>query len=392
MKQKNNPTRNFVIGNDAGDADSCISAICLAFIEGKTPIVSISRDTFLYERPEVEMLLDLAGIPNPTSNLLFIEDLKLILDSSKDDEVRRLTLVDHNTINESLQNFRNILDVVEIVDHHTDEKLYTDTCAEKRRNIAFDNGKALVASTTTLVAEMLLEQTNNPPPSLSTLLLGVILLDSVNLDESIGKVTSRDRYAVSHLLSQTDWSSSGALRAYLKPGGGKLAIDTNQLFSHLEHAKYSPEFWEAFSVDRALGYDYKDFLYGRKDANQRFVISTILMPGVHFMEKEGFLSKTAEFMRSEEVTFLGIMMAFYDETTGHFRRQLAFCSSGELGVKGDDLIASKMYKDLELKEVVSQHNDEIQVQLYDQLNITYSRKQIGPMLVDFFASVLNNYT
>jgi len=208
-EQKKNPTRNFVIGNDAGDADSIISAICLAFLEGKTPIISISKDTFVYERPEVEMLLDLAGISNASANnLLFIEDLKMILGSSKDNEVRKLTLADHNAINDSLHKFLHMIEVVEIVDHHTDENLYTDTCSGTMRNIAFENGKALVASTTTLIAEMLLKRTSNPPVSLSTLLLGVILLDSVNLDESIGKVTPRDRDAVSNILTQTDWSNA----------------------------------------------------------------------------------------------------------------------------------------------------------------------------------------
>lgn len=164
-ERKNNPTRSFVIGNDAGDADSIVSAICLAFLEGKTPISSISRDTFV-ERPEVEMLLDLAGISNASANLLFVEDLKMILDSSKDNNDWELTLVDHNTINHSLHKFRDMFEVVEIVDHHTDENLYTDTCT--RRNVAFENGKSLVASTTTLVAELLLKQTSNPPVPIST--------------------------------------------------------------------------------------------------------------------------------------------------------------------------------------------------------------------------------
>ncbi len=135
-ERKKNPTRSLVIGNDAGDADSIISAICLAFIEGQTPIISISRDAFVYERPEVEMLLDLAGISNASADLLFIEDLKMIFDSSEDNEVWNLTLVDHNVINDSLHKFRHMIEVVEIVDHHTDENLYTDTCFGTQRSVA----------------------------------------------------------------------------------------------------------------------------------------------------------------------------------------------------------------------------------------------------------------
>ncbi len=387
-ERKKNPTRSFVIGNDAGDADSIISAICLAFIEGKTPIISISRDAFVFERPEVGALLDLAGISNASADLLFIEDLNMILDSSKDNEVWELTLVDHNIINESLYKFRRMFEVVEIVDHHADENMYTDTCFGAGRNVANENGRALVSSTTTLVAELLMKETRNPPVSLSTLLLGVILLDSVNLDESIGKVTSRDKDAITSILTRTAWSSR-SLHAFLKPSAGsQLTIDTNQLFSYLDQMKYSPELWNSFDVSRALGYDYKAFHYDGEKARQRFGISTILMPGNEFMKKEGFLTKTAEFMRSKEVEFFGIMLTFYDQDSGQFCRQLAFCSSRDVwrGI-GDNLIASKMYTDLMLTEIVSQQlsSDVIDVHVYEQGNVTYSRKQIGPMLINFLA-------
>jgi exopolyphosphatase len=392
-EQKQNPTRDIVVGNDAGDADSIISAICLAFLEGKTPIVSVTRDTFVYERPEVESLLELAGISNASTKLLFIEDLELILQDSNStvDGVRRLTLVDHNTINDNLHKFRHMLEVVEIVDHHTDEEQYLETCSGKQRNIAFHNGSALVASTTTLVAEMLLKRTNSPPPSLSTLLLGVILLDSVNLDESVGKVTFRDRDAVSRILSQTDWSNS-ALRAYLIPINDmkELTIDTNEFFSQLERAKYSPAFWQELPVERALNYDYKSFLYDRKNVEQRFGISTILMSGFKFMEKENSLLKTAEFMRWKKVSFLGIMFTFSDATTGDFRRQLAFCSDEDqwLEMLRDGLLSSKVYTELDLKEVNStpqqMSGDAIQMHLFEQNKIGPSRKQIGPLLIEFF--------
>ena len=387
VEQKQHPSRDLVIGNDAADADSIVSAICLAFIEGKTPIVPITKDTFVYERPEVELLLELAGIVNASTKLLYIEDLIDILqnsDSTEDDVRRRLTLVDHNTINDSLHKFRHMIDVVEIVDHHMDEKQYTETCRGKQRTIAFESGKALVASTTTLVAEeLLLDQIDTPLPSIATLLLGVILLDSHNLDESIGKVTYRDRDAVSRLLTETDWSKS-ALLAYLIPSDEGLTIDTNELFSHLQHAKYEPEFWEAFSVERGLGYDYKAFALGRENEEQQsFGISTILMSGLSFLEKEDFILKTVEFMRSKEISFLGIMFAYYDLTAG-FRRQLAFCS-----YEDQRLVATRLYEELDLMDVdidtLELKSNEIQVHLYDQGNIVPSRKQIGPLLIDYFS-------
>ncbi len=358
-------------------------------MEGKTPIISISRDAFVHERPEVGALLDLAGISNASDDLLFIEDLKMILERSKDNEVIwELTLVDHNVVNDSLHKFRRMFEVVEIVDHHTDENLYTDTCFGAQRNVAYENSRALVSSTTTLVAELLMKLKGNPPVSLSTLLLGVILLDSVNLDESIGKITPRDKDAITNILARTDWSSR-SLHAFLKPSAGsQLTIDTNQLFSYLDQMKYSPELWNSFDVSRALGYDYKTFRYGEKEAKQIFGISTILMPGNEFMKKESFLAKTAEFMRSKEVEFLGIMLTFYDQDSGEFCRQLAFCSSRDMWREiRDNLLDSTMYADLTLTEIVSQQlsSDEIDVHIYEQGNVTYSRKQIGPMLINFLA-------
>jgi len=87
-----------------------------------------------------------------------------------------------------------------------------DTCSDPRdRTIAFDDDKqaAAVASSCTLVAERLrkvwrtdvdgdgddgiMDMESLPyPASLGTLVLGVILLDSVNLSPEAGKVTSRD--------------------------------------------------------------------------------------------------------------------------------------------------------------------------------------------------------
>lgn len=168
--------------------------------------------------------------------------------------------------------------------------------------------------------------------------------------------------------------------------GSQLTIDINKLFIQLERAKYG-EYWESFDVTRALGYDYKDFYYGRKNTTHRFGVSTVLMPGYQFMEKEGFLAKTAEFMLSKEIEFLSIMLTFYDKKTGDFHRQLAFCLSRYRWREiKDDLLKSQMYTDLALKEIRTQplSSDEINVHLYEQENVAPSRKQIGPMLVKFF--------
>ena len=218
----------------AGDADSIVSAIAWAYTEylasqleeerGRhcsstmTPIVSIPAHDLTTQRPETTLLLEWAGIPADV--LHFVDTLdepsivekynddpvasttKTIPDESKEEPVWNVTLVDHNRLSSSslplLTNnaaHHHKLCVVEIVDHHLDEGYHHDTC--RHRNIAFAHGAATVASTCTLVVERLQEQDGSSfPAPLSLLLLGVILLDSVNLQPSAGKDTPRDVTAV----------------------------------------------------------------------------------------------------------------------------------------------------------------------------------------------------
>eukprot|EP00978_Attheya_sp_CCMP212_P020722 scaffold59640_cov50-Attheya_sp.AAC.4 len=201
--RKMQPTRHFVIGNEAGDADTIISAITLAYVESmagktqKTPIVAIPKIDFETQRPEVNLLLQLAGIS--INDLLFVDDPRI--KSNKDtSNCADVTLVDHNVLSESLVN-KNWT-VVEIVDHHQDKKQYLDSCSGVNRAIAFADNRALVASACTLVSERL-KETWDPsslyPMSLGVLLMGGILLDSVNLSPEVGKVTQRDIDATENL-------------------------------------------------------------------------------------------------------------------------------------------------------------------------------------------------
>lgn len=115
-----------------------------------TPIVSISREKFERERPEVNLLFNLAGLQAISDQLLFIEDLIHMLKPAGTH--LSLTLVDHNTINTPLYKYGEKETVTEIVDHHEDEGEYRATCSGENRTIAFNEGVALVASTCTLVS------------------------------------------------------------------------------------------------------------------------------------------------------------------------------------------------------------------------------------------------
>jgi len=444
-QKRQQPVQNLVIGNEAGDADTIISSISLAFIESailpmkcsgspavaampKTPVIAIPKDDLLLKRPEVMLMLKLAGITHPGEELVFVDDA-VIQNEASDATV---TLVDHNVLSDNLCALN--WTVIEIVDHHRDEGFYLDTCpvGSDSRNIAFADEKALVASCCTLVAERLkeawLSRSSNKrplyelyPAPLSTLLLGVILLDSVNLSEEVGKVTQRDRDAVQDLLANTDWlalaeKSRDALR--ISGDNPSHQPDPSAFFQLLQSAKYDPDFWRSLTVQEALRMDYKDFVPGNEKYGV-FGIPTILTSAQEFGRKANVVPGILDFMQGASVHFLAIMFAYeLQENAGDVNdsigRQLVLCvkqdnQDDQLGrlVSLDDITAFLLSSDydadpLDLVEIEGSadggrngvfwsDNDKnntkdkiLWCRAFDQRNVKDSRKQIGPILLEYF--------
>ena len=217
---------HLILGNEAGDADSIVSAIGLGYAKtmirrggmrrGMTtttpaavvvPVVSVPRAE-VHLRSDVVLLLDLAGIPiedlvcvddddasrllsPPPSSLSSSSSSSSLLSSSSSSSSSpelKLTLVDHNRLRSSLVHLSS--SVVEILDHHEDEACHAGVTAfSGAREIVYVDGAASVASTCTLVTERALGGTSGDvvDASLGLLLLGVILLDSVNMSPGAGK-------------------------------------------------------------------------------------------------------------------------------------------------------------------------------------------------------------
>lgn len=389
--RKKLPTVHFVIGNQAGDADSIISAISLAYIESisqhreKTPIVAIPEADLESQRPEVKLLLELAGIVDPAKLLLFVDDPIFARSAYGAD----ITLVDHNVVSEKFR--KNKWIVSEIVDHHEDVGKYLDSCNGTERTIGFAKGRALVASACTLVAERLRQtRASTYPGSLALILMGTILLDSVNLSDEVGKVTLRDRNAVQDLISHTDWQDLPPhSRVLLGMNSSSTTPDPTALYTLLQDAKYDIAFWHFLSVGDALRLDYKQFATGKKGA---FGISSILTPMKNFWGKSGVISGIQNYMKDRNLTFLAIMFA-YESPQGHLKRQLAVCGTDVAPI--DEISKFLMQsvneeESLELKEVngdlIADGSHGLTVRLFEQQNVKPSRKQIGPLLQGFLAS------
>jgi exopolyphosphatase len=403
LERKQDPTNSVVIGNEAGDADTIVTSLVLAYVESvqaganKTPVVAIDRLDLDTQRPEVSFLFKLAGISS--DDVLCVDDPYV-----ESLQVAAVTLTDHNRLAPALQYRRNWT-VIEIVDHHQDEGEYTATCSGESRTIAFAEGKALVASACTLVAERLFELWKPPsglfPGSVGVLLLGVILLDSVGLSEEVGKVTQRDRDAVQRLISRTDWDElPDASKQTLRLASASSAPDPMALFDLLQDSKYDTGFWNSLNVRDSLRQDYKSFPCTN---GFEFGISSVLMPAQLFLSKEHVVDGVLDYMADSNVTFLAIMFAFQDEQR-RLHRQLAFCSTDNDPSRLDALVTHLESSpppqgednSLDLRELgpledaamISQprHSPVLWFRVFEQRNAVPSRKQVGPILEELFES------
>ncbi|KAG7363775.1 DHHA2 domain containing protein [Nitzschia inconspicua] len=373
---------HFVLGNPAGDADSIISAIGLAYVDTLfqqqqqqqqqqqlqitddnnnnininnnnnnnnnttisspllvvVPIVSIPISDLKTQRPETTYLLkDCAGMTDhDLDSLIGIDDLRT-LDFFFTQNVT-VTLVDHNRHHHhhhhhhsNNKNNKSETDtdtvgsgwhVTEIVDHHRDDGYHSDTCIV--RNIAFDGSQPLVASTCTLIVErfyqhqqhqqqqqqqILIQQPLQWPPTLSILLLGVILLDSVNMLP--GKGTPRDGVALERLLNDTDWTQS-TLPKDITDSTGKP--DPTKLFQTLQDQKFSKSFWNGLTAIQGIRMDYKKFplleLPSSESSNEYLGIATILQDMDTFWNKDNVIQSMVQVIQEDNLQVLALMHTF----------------------------------------------------------------------------------
>jgi len=413
--QQRSSAPQICIGNPAGDADSIISAITYGFVASQPfekrndnenpnsssstilPIVSIPKVDLKTQRPETVLLMNLAGIS--LDDLIDVDEFQ---QQHPPKQGTKVTLLDHNRW--TLQDRLPQTTVVEILDHHLDEGYHVDTACAQQRTIAFADNHALVASTCTLVVERMLQQGSSTTddtaqchakplsPQVSILLLGTILLDSVNMLPQAGKGTPRDAQAIEALLQKTDWQKLPSLRANTIPNlvddhtSGR--INTNVLFQALQNAKFDVEFWKSLSVRDALRLDYKHFDYVRQGQTQVMGVSTVLLSFEDFACKTDWVQALYDYQVEHSLDLLGVMLAYQDEKQNQ-HRQLILCAnptSFPLTALIEYLMTESPDRPyLHLTErvgVVSvEKSDDWTVRVFEQGNAKASRKQVVPILL-----------
>lgn len=411
---KSSSLPHLIIGNEAGDADSILSAIGLAYVKALqpqkdsgdsnklfVPIISIPAENLKVQRPETTYLLsNCAGMRNVKAD---INDLIAIDQQDLLPKKATLTLTDHNFFR-GRTGFDWV--VTEIVDHHSDEGKHMDTCPLPKRNIAFEDSKALVASTTTLVAEEFYAMTGKSkmPPSLAIILLGTILIDSINMSPEAGKGTPRDAVAIQKIMDETDWAElelPDEIVTVDEDGKKGSAPDTTKLFNKLQDAKFSPEFWNGLTAEQAIRMDFKSFSIPTaisSSTTSSLGIGSILLEMGHFfdMHSSSLESTIAQILHEDNSELLVLMFNTFGSGDQR-RRQIAFASYDKpiLEKLIDYLTVDTITTpDLDLEILgrkIAKGADGTEENLFivnmEQRNIAASRKQVAPILMEFFQKV-----
>jgi inorganic pyrophosphatase/exopolyphosphatase len=202
--------------------------------------------------------------------LVFVDDIQehqAALEGLSKRKLLTVTLMDHNVAWGPFATPDMSAAVVGILDHHRDAGQHFHVHGADRE-ISFDEVERRgVGSTCTLVTQHLLseaaamaltscrEEGGSALPAAeksqllarqaASCLLGVILLDTVNLDEAAGKTTPQDVAAVERLCALLD----------------VRLPDRHRLFDTLSGLRMDPTWWLSLSVPQALRYDAKVFPY-----------------------------------------------------------------------------------------------------------------------------------
>ncbi len=342
---------HFVLGNEASDLDSMASSVMYAYCAGQVltdekdhvflPLINIPRADFKL-RTEAVYLFKEAGIE--IGNLLFVDEVDL--DRLQEKNQLRLTLVDHNKLAASQSKYEGLIEA--ILDHHEDEGLYPWS---ESRTIE------PVGSTASLIAEKILQA----KPELidegtGKLLLGTILLDTVNLDPKAKRVTPKDEQIAGVLLK-------------------RIAADQESLFDKLQSEKFNVSSLETYDLLRK---DYKEWQMGSVKCG----IGSVLMPLKAWIEKDPDITAGFESYRKERG--LDLLLAMNAYTDPDFHRDLTVYSTNQsLRAK---IIAHLETKGLGLKPIDPQDlKRKENISFFKQGDISVSRKKLQPILSEFLS-------
>uniref|UniRef100_A0A7S3PY90 DHHA2 domain-containing protein n=1 Tax=Chaetoceros debilis TaxID=122233 RepID=A0A7S3PY90_9STRA len=404
-----NVNYNIILGNEAGDADSIISALAYSYVKASAkdinpgigsscssivnlPLASIPRNDLALRR-DVTLLLEMVGIDG--GKLIFVDDESFTNIANDDGIQKSVSLMDHNKLRSDLRPLHNFVD--EILDHHKDEGSHNSVQGENRE-IAFDDQFALVGSTCTLVVEKIMKQKQSMDnfkldAGLGLVLLGVILLDTMNMCPNAAKGTQRDEEAIQFIIHESEWSTfvvnsnmqSNLFESDDDDESQRKVPIRSRLYEYLRDSKFDRFFWESMEITDALRIDYKRF-EPSSEAKDAFGLSSILLDTETLVAKPYFKTKGLEYMRKVNINLLGALnMVIVDDKPQ--REIVLLGASDDVNKMAHFLVNDDSTSFLEISNtgyIESSPSDEFVAVTLKQGNPKGSRKQIAPAMMSFF--------
>ncbi|XP_029417047.1 exopolyphosphatase PRUNE1 isoform X3 [Nannospalax galili] len=345
-----------VLGNEACDLDSMVSALALAFYLTKTteaeeifiPVLNIKRSELPLRGDNVFFL---QKIQIPETVLIFRDEIDL--HALHQAGQLTLILVDHHVLPKSDAALEEA--VAEVLDHRPIEQKSCPPC-----HVSVE----LVGSCATLVAERILQEA---PEILdrqtAALLHGTIILDCVNMDPKIGKATLKDSKYVEKLEA-------------LFPD----LPERNDIFDSLQKAKFDVS---GLTTEQMLRKDQKTiYRQGTKVA-----ISAVYMDLEAFLQRSDLIADLSTFCQTHSYDAVIAMTIFFNSHSEPVRQLAIFCPHVALQMTICGVLEQSTSPPLKLTPVPSIHPN---LQTYLQGNTQVSRKKLLPLLQEALSAYFDS--
>ncbi|XP_047217131.1 exopolyphosphatase PRUNE1 isoform X2 [Girardinichthys multiradiatus] len=373
---QDSPGFHVVLGNEACDVDSMVSALAFAYLLFKTaggdslvlPLLNI-RQSELVLRSDNVFLLRQTGLSPDL--LLFRDqlDLRVLHRAGR----LRLTLVDHNVlprltlqISSSLASLPSILlllncgcatrlpsdtdlegAVVEVLDHHQLERKLSPTCPVTVE---------MVGSCATLVTERIIQKAPQIlDQQLAQLLYATVVLDCVNMAPAAGKVTPKDSQYIAVLET----------RFPTMPPRGTL-------FQALQNAKFDVS---GLNMEQMLLKDMKAV-----SGSLNVAVPVLYITLKEFLQRADLEAELSVFCQKSGFDLLLMMTISFTESKEPIRELVVFSHSASCREQVSKYLEQAHNPALNLSPISCPHPH---ISAYQQGNTLASRKKLLPLVKDF---------
>eukprot|EP00808_Paulinella_micropora_P015575 g21627.t1 len=377
---------NFVLGNEASDLDSVVSAVVVAWwLSHNTsqlyhPLLNIPRDE-LALRAEIPFALREAGLDQ--QHIASLQEVRIVLSatnstSHQSGPAHRLILVDHNSLAPSQKPLSHY--VTGVIDHHKDTQEFGEKACPTVRLVDTTGSCVslvvhhMLTSSPSWLAQLETTSAMEWAAPFAQLIADTILLDTGNMSPVLGKVRHYDERAL-------HWASglvqAARFRQLLTRRNAVVHLTTPQLLA-------------------------KDTKYGRVKYEQRELRYAIAQMGqdlrITLAERPHFFSKyVPAFAREHQLQVLLIMTTFSDAKDALARQLVLFVPAGSsqsaqpaparlfnsLRTNLLDPAAGLQLATLDLPAYDEEKGSSVCA--FAQHNVKASRKQILPLLEEFLS-------